>query len=181
MNLTLRLARLYLPTGLRKRKLEELLQLTARAFDAAPPSVEGLSLEEMRRRYAEFSREMAERASGRPKGLTTIKHHLFDEALRLGREIARELGVSTLQEAMTAARILYRNLDIDFQGDRQGDIVIRHCFFSRQYSPQVCRLMSSLDAGILSGLAGGGDLEFTERLTEGASCCRAHFSFPEAD
>ena len=180
MNLRLCLARLYLPAGLRKRKLEDLLWLTARAFDAAPPSVEGLSLEGMRRRYAEFSREVAERALGRPEGLTTIRERLFVEALRLGREIARELRIYTRQEAMTAARILYRGLEIDLRGDDQGDIVIRRCSFSRQYSPEVCRLISALDEGILSGLAGGGELKFTERLTEGADCCRAHFSFPGA-
>ncbi|MBP1660249.1 MAG: hypothetical protein H6P95_1441 [Candidatus Aminicenantes bacterium] len=181
VNLRLCLARLYLPAGPRRRKLEELLRLTARAFGEAPPSVEGLSLEGLRRRYAEFSREMADRALARPEGLTMIERRLFDEADRLGHEIAKELGVSTLPEVLTAARILYRGLGIDFRGDRQGDIVIRRCSFSRHYSPDVCRLMSSLDAGLLSGLAGGGELEFTGRLTEGASCCRARFSFPEAD
>jgi hypothetical protein len=180
VNLRLCLARLYLPAGLRKRKLEDLMRLTARAFDAAPPSVEGLSLEGLRRRYAEFSREAAERALGLPEGLATIRERLFTEAGRLGREIARELRVSTRQEAMTAARILYRALEIDLRGDDQGDIVIRRCSFSRRYSPEVCRLISALDAGILSGLAGGGELEFTERLTEGADRCRARFSFPEA-
>jgi hypothetical protein len=180
VNLRLCLARLYLPTGHRRRKLEELLQLTARAFDAAPPSVDGLSPKGIRNRYAEFSQEMAEQALGRPEELTMIRQRLFNEALPLGREIARELGVSTLQEAMAAARILYRGLEIDFRGDRQGDIVIRRCSFSRHYSPEVCRLMAALDSGILSGLAGGGELEFAQRLTEGADCCRAHFSFPKA-
>jgi hypothetical protein len=180
MNLRLTLARLYLPAGVRRRKLEELLQLTARAFEADPPSVEGLSLEGMRRRYAEFSKEAAERALARPDGLAPIRRRLFDEAARLGREIARELGVSTPHEVVTAARVLYRGLEIDFRGDGQGDIVIRRCSFSRHYSPEVCRLMSELDAGILSGLAGGGELEFTHRLTEGSDCCSAHFSFPES-
>ncbi len=178
MNLRLSLARFYLPAGIRKRKLEELLQLTARAFEAEPPSVEGLSLEGMRRRYAEFSKEAAERALARPDGLTAIRQRLFGEAARLGREIARELGVSTPHEVVTAARILYRGLEIDLKGDRQGDIVIRRCSFSRHYSPGVCRLMGALDAGILSGLAGGGELVFEQRLTDGADRCRAHFSFP---
>jgi hypothetical protein len=180
VNLRLCLARLYLPAGLRKRKLDELLRLTARAFDVDPPSVDGLSPKGIRDRYAEFSQEMAERALGRPEGLTVIRQRLFNEALSLGCEIAREIGVSTPQDVMTAARILYRGLEIDFRGDRQGDIVIRRCSFSRHYSPEVCGLMSALDAGILSGLAGGGELEFAQRLTEGADCCRAHFSFPKA-
>jgi hypothetical protein len=180
VSLRLRLAHLYLPAGIRKRKLGELLRLTARAFDAVPPSIEGLSLEATRRRYAEFSQETAERALGRPEGLEAIRQRLFEEAQRLGQELARELGVSTPKEVMTAARILYRGLEIDLRGDGQGAIVIRRCSFSSRYSPEVCRLISALDAGVLAGLAGGGELEFSQRLTEGADSCRARFSFPEA-
>ena len=180
MNLRLVLSRLYLPSAIRKRKLADLLRLTARAFDAAPPSVEGLSLDRMLRLYAEYSREMADRALGRPEGLGAIERRLFDEASRMGREIRRELGVRTPSEAMTAARVLYRSLKIDFRGGPGGDVVIRKCSFSRFYTPGACRLMSSLDAGVLSGLAGGGGLEFVERITEGSGCCRARFSFPEA-
>ncbi len=179
MNGRLFLARLYLPAGLRRRKLEELLLLTAQAFDAPPPPFRGLSQAGLLRRFAEFSREMAERALDSPAASATAERKLFAGAHRLGQEIGRTLGVSTPQEAMTAARILYRCLKIDFRGDPGGDIVIRSCSFSRSYSPAVCRLMSFLDAGILSGLAGGGNLEFAQRLTEGRDCCRARYSFEE--
>jgi len=180
VNLRLSSARLYLPAGLQKRKLVELVRLTARAFDAAPPPVEGLSLRDLRSLYADFSRELAERALDQPPGLAEIERRLFAEALRLGRDIGRELRVSTRREVMAAAKILYRGLGIDLKGEPTGNIVIRRCAFSRHYSADVCRLISRLDAGILSGLAGGGELEFTERLTEGAGRCRARFSFPEA-
>lgn len=180
MSLRLSLARLYLPSGLRKRKLAELLRRTARAFGEAAPSVEGLSLGGMRRLYAEFSRETAERALNRPSRLAEVERRLYDEAVGLGRELAGELRVSSPREVMAAARILYRGLDIDLKGGPSGDIVVRRCSFSRHYSAEVCRLMSRLDAGVLAGLAGGGELEFSERLTEGAGCCRARFSFPEA-
>jgi hypothetical protein len=180
VSLRLRLARLYLPARLLKRKLAELVRSTARAFDTAPPSLEGLSLGEMRRLYAGFSREMAERALGDPAGAEAVRRRLFDEAFRLGRDLRRELGVSTPRDVMAAARILYRGLDIDLEGGPAGDIVVRRCAFSRHYTTEVCRLMSSLDAGVLAGLAGGGELEFTERLTEGSSRCRARFTFPGA-
>lgn len=180
MSLRLRLVRLYLPPGLQKRKLAELVRLTARAFDVAPPSLDGLSLGEMRRLYAGFSREMAERALSDPGGPAAARRRLFDEALRLGRDLGRELGVSTPRDVMAAARVLYRGLDIDLEGGPAGDIVVRRCSFSRHYSAAVCRLMSSLDAGILAGLAGGGELEFSERLTEGSVRCRARFTFPGA-
>ncbi len=181
MNPRLSLARLYLPAGLRKRKLAELVRLTARAFDVAPPSVEGLSLEGLRSLYADLSRELAERALDHPAGLAEIERRLFAEAVRLGHDIGRELRVSSRREVMTAAKILYRGLGIDLRGGPEGDIVVRRCAFSRHYSAGVCRLMSRLDAGVLAGLAGGGELAFSERLTEGAGRCRARFSFPEAD
>jgi hypothetical protein len=180
VNLRLGLARLYLPARLRKRKLEELLRLTARAFDAPAPDVGRLSIADVRRVYAEFSRTMAERALARPADLETVRRRLFDEAERLGREIRAELRVSTPREVMTAALLLYRELDIHFEGDDEGRIVMQRCFFSRVYSAEVCRLISRLDAGLLAGLAGGGVLEFSERLTEGAGCCRARFTFPGA-
>ena len=179
MNGRLFLARLYLPAGLRKRKLEELLLLTARAFDAPPPSTRGLSGEERLQKFAEFSREMAEKTLASPSRSAAAERRLFDGARQIGQEIGRTLHVSTREEAMAAARILYRCLEIDFRGDPGGDIIIRSCYFSRLYSPEICRLMSFLDAGILSGLAGGGGLEFTQRLTEGRDCCRACFSFKD--
>lgn len=181
MNTRLRLAGLYLPAGLKKRKLAELVRLTARAFEAAPPSLEGLSLSEMRRRYAEFSRLQAEQALTHPEGLAPIESRLFDGAYHLGSDIRRELRVSTRRDVMAAARVLYRALEIDLRGDEGGAIVVRRCAFSREYSPEVCGLMSAADAGLLAGLAAGGRLVFSARISEGAQGCRARFTFPEAD
>lgn len=178
MSLRLVLARLYLPAAIRKRKLGELARLTARAFGTAAPALDGLSLAGMRLRYAEFTRQAAERALARAEGPATIERRLFDEAVRFGRDIRRELRVSTRREAIAAARLLYRSLKIDLSAGPEGGIVIRRCFFSRHYPAAVCRLMSALDAGVLSGLSGGGELEFTERLTEGDACCRARLRFP---
>lgn len=180
MSLRLRLAKIFLPPGIKKRKLAELVRLTARALGTAAPSVEGLSLADMRRLYAEFSREAAERALNRPDAPEATGQRLFEEALGLGREIRRELRVSTPRDVMAAARVLYRGLGIDLEGGPAGDIVVRRCLFSRHYSAEVCRLMSRLDAGVLAGLAGGGELAFSERLTEGSGRCRARFTFPEA-
>lgn len=179
LSLRLVLARLYLPSGIKKRKLAELIRMTARAFGEEEPSFRGLTLAGMRRLYADFSREAAGRALSRPgDSLAEIEGRLFEEAFRMGRELGRELRIATRREVMAAAGILYRGLGIDLEGEAGGDIVVRRCFFSRFYSGEACRLMSSLDAGVLAGLAGGGELEFSERLTEGAGCCRARFTFP---
>jgi hypothetical protein len=37
----------------------------------------------------------------------------------------------------------------------------------------VCALVSALDRGLLAGLTCGGELEFRQRITEGADSCRA--------
>jgi choline dehydrogenase-like flavoprotein len=71
--------------------------------------------------------------------------------------------------------VLYRGLGIDLKGSADGQIIIRRCFFARFYTPRVCALVSALDQGLMAGLAGGGELDFTQRLTEGACCCRARF------
>jgi hypothetical protein len=71
--------------------------------------------------------------------------------------------------------VIYRQLGIDFRGSPDGEIVIRRCFFAAVYTPRVCALVSALDRGLLAGLAGGGELRFGQRLTEGACCCRARF------
>jgi hypothetical protein len=190
MSLNLFLARRYVPAWIRRKKLDELLRLTARAFEAPPPPVRGLPFEDALLRYAEFSRDLATRLLEGTEGTdpsrsvqergAKVMGRLFVEAYRFGQGIRDELGVFTPKDIMRAARVLYRGMDIDFQGDAGGGIVIRECYFSRFYDPRICRLMSSVDEGVLAGLAGGGRLEFTARLTEGSDCCRAGFSFPEA-
>lgn len=179
MNVRLRIARLGLPSYLKKRKLAELFTLTGRAFGEDPPAAEGLSLPRMRRLYGEFSSAAAERALGDPVRAAEAGRRLFDEALEFGRRVRDELRVGSPADVMAAARVLYRGLGIDFRGGTTGDIVVKRCYFAPHYSAGVCRLMSRLDAGVLAGLAGGGGLEFTERLTDGAGRCTARFTFPE--
>jgi hypothetical protein len=36
-----------------------------------------------------------------------------------------------------------------------------------------------MDRGLLAGLASGGELAFTERITEGRPCCRAHLKLEQ--
>jgi hypothetical protein len=179
VNLRLRIALLGLPSYLKKRKLAELFTLTGRAFGEDPPAAQGLSLRRMRRLYAAFSSAAAERALGDAVRAAEAGSRLFEEALEFGRGIRDELRVGAPEDVMAAGRVLYRGLGIDFRGATSGDIVVRRCYFTQHYSAGVCRLMSRLDAGVLAGLAGGGGLEFTERLTEGAGRCLARFTFPE--
>ncbi len=100
-------------------------------------------------------------------------------AYQLGQMHGQMLRVRTIEEVMAMGRILYRILGIEFQGNAQGGVVISHCYFSRFYSGQVCRIMSAMDQGLFAGLSGGGQLVFTSRITEGQPCCRARFTLQE--
>ncbi len=170
----LALAGLYVPAAVKKRKLTELARLTARAFDAEPPALDGLPWRVRLATYALFTRQLAEEAIDR-QDAAALARRLFEEARPFGQELARELRISDLDTALAAARILYRALGIDLVGDRGGEIVVRRCYFAQLYTHEVCRLMSAVDYGILSGLAGFATLRFEQRLTAGDPCCRARF------
>ncbi len=175
MNLLLRALDCHLPEHLRRRSLLELAEITADAFNCPVPEFEGLSSDECLRRYAEFTRDRAELVIADGSDLRQIQARLHAGAFRLGSRLRQQLRVSTMPDVMSAARLLYRGLCIDFHGGLNGDVVISNCFFSQFYSSDVCNLISALDDGFMAGLAGGGRLIFSRRITEGHEQCRACF------
>ena len=164
------------PAIVRRQALAQLFGATAAAFQCDMPSLSGLSREQCLLAYAQFTADRAEDALRRGDNLPALQERLYDNAYRLGRMPGRLLRVHTVGDVMVLGRFLYSVLDIDFEGAGGGEILIRRCYFSSFYSPQVCQLMSAMDRGLLAGLAGGGELAFTARITEGAPCCRAKFS-----
>ena len=172
MGLLLSLFTLYVPPPIRKRKLEHLFTATADAFQATRPSTRGLTFDECLKSYAQFTRDQAESAIRQGNG-AVVRPRLFENAYRIGRQLKADLRVDST-EVMRMGALVYRILGIDFEGEPGGNIVIRHCFFSTYYSSSVCRIISSLDEGLLVGLAGGGRLSFSRRITEGNECCLAY-------
>ena len=176
LNVRLAAAQLHVPRRARRQALEELFVRTAAARLAE---------------YARFTCEQAEEAlacsvdgsaseggaaaGGDPAALAGLERRLYRAARGLGGRFRLQLGVRSPGEALAAARVLYRGLGIDFRASADGEIVIRRCSFAPVYTSRVCALVSALDRGLLAGLAGGGELAFGQRLTEGACCCRAHF------
>lgn len=164
-----------IPRFIKKRMIIRLFVATADAFEASMPSVEKLTTEECLREYAFFTKDRAE-ATIRTGNEVQVKQKLYANAFRLGTGIREELGVRGVKETMQLAQLVYRVVGIDFNGMPDGEVVITRCFFSRFYSPAVCGIIQSLDAGLLSGISGGGRLSFSERLTTGSECCRARLS-----
>jgi hypothetical protein len=175
-----RLLQRHTPDVVRQAALAQLLGAAAEAFRCDAPPLRGLPYEERLRRFALFTRDQVVGAHGRSplpgRDLETVQQRLYDNAYRLGRRTGRLLGVRGVRDAMAVGRVLYRILDIDFRGDAAGNVLISRCYFSDFYSGAVCRVMSAMDWGLLAGLAGGGQLAFSSRITEGEPSCLAHFA-----
>jgi hypothetical protein len=174
MNARLKLAAAFLPRRVKEKRLRQLFQLTAQAFQTEMPDIGSLSFSECLRIYGLYSSGEAEKVIARGDE-QSVRSRLYGNAFWLGGELRKALRPRTMQEFMTAAAILYGAIGIDLQGDTEGHVLIRRCFFSRYYSRRICELMSSVDQGILAGLSDGGELRFIQRLTEGKDCCKAEF------
>ncbi len=176
MNPLLRLSAGYFPTFIKKRQVRKLLHLTAEAFHSTPPSIRGLSFDESLKAFAAFTQHEAEKAIRSGQNLGAIHRALYDRAFELGTQYGKWFRIAGIDEVMSAARVLYGFCGIDFQGTPEGEVTIRRCFFSGYYSSDVCRIISSLDAGLLAGLSGGRRLTFSRRITEGADSCTGHLT-----
>ena len=179
MNILLKILPHNLPVFIRKEILAELFQATADAFECPAPAHDHLSYDECLRTYALFTREQAEKALQSGRDVPTIKTQLYMNAYPLGGRLHKWFAVDTMNEVMEVGQFVYRAIGIEIQGDTQGSVTVKHCYFSQFYSRPVCELISALDDGVFSGLSGGGRLVFSERLTEGREYCRADLQLGE--
>ena len=173
MNLRLLLLRQHVPASVRRAVLRDLIAATARAFERRPPDTAGSSEPELTAHMIECSRSWAEEALRTGADLDRLDRRMFREASRLGRHARRRLHVSSEADGLAAAQILYGSIGIDFRPRGTREVSIPRCAFACAYVPDVCRLMSSMDSGLIAGLTGARGLRFTERITEGAAACHA--------
>jgi len=182
MNLRLAVVAWYVPPRVKRRMLEDLFRVTAEAFGrASAPTSRGLSFEEGLRAYAAFTRAEATRAIEDGRDVEAIRDRLREGARRMGEALRERLRVSSRDEVMRALAIAYRQIGIDLAGDQGGEVIVRRCYFSAFYRPEVCGLISALDEGIAAGLSAGGVLVFQGHITDGAESCRAHLDIPETE
>ncbi len=149
-------------------QLQILIGISARAYKMPGKTVLFLPPQRALREYASFTKSCME--SGRDG-----EKNLFKEAYAVGRMIRKITGFTENEDLGRLIFLLYRNIGITIRGKLPGDIVIPRCYFSRYYTPRQCQVMSNVDAGIIAGIFGGGNLVFTERITEGCRSCRACF------
>jgi len=185
VNIKLLLAGIHIPARLRLEKISELGALTAKAFGVAPPALSGRSIRRDLEAYARFTRGSADRAVEGKADLALLGDRLRQEALAFGKALAASFGIRDRGQALRLIRLAYRAIGIDLRAAPDGSILVRRCFFEGFYTPETCRLIASLDEGLMAGICGGGRLEFSQRMTSGrpgpaaGSECRARFLFDE--
>ena len=177
MGLLVSALQIYMPDFVKKMALTQLFNSTAAAFEVEIPPLAGLGLEECLAQYARSTQTLAERCLRDGREVEAVAQRLYRNAVEMGRQHSKWLWPGTVADVMAIGRVLYHILDIDLQGDAQGEVVISRCYFSQFYSGDVCQLMSAMDRGLFAGLSNGGELTFSSRITEGQPCCRAHFAW----
>ena len=110
-----------------------------------------------------------------PQERRHLAERIYCSAFRLGNRVRKVTGLTEQEELQKLVFLLYRGIGVRMDGDLPGEILVKECYFSQQYSPWQCALMSCMDSGVIAGIFGGGKLTFTERITEGCGHCRAHF------
>jgi len=120
--------------------------------------------------YAAFTATQAQRVLSSGSPLEPVRARLFSKARDLGSRLRAVLRVRSSRRAGLVMRALYKVIGVDFRSTG-GEFTVAKCFFSSRYSPAVCQLISSLDAGLFTGLSGGITLEFRRRITGGFACC----------
>ncbi len=164
-----------MPQFIKKKKLKELFRLTADAFQSKMPELVGLSFDECLSKYALFTKEQAESYLQRGRPIEEVKDRLYQNSNIFGQNLNKSLHIRTWKEVSEALKVIYKIIGIELQYGNHGEIIIKECFFSKYYSDEVCKLISSLDEGLAFGLSGGGRLCFSQRITEGSSCCKGSF------
>ncbi len=167
----LRVLERHTPAGFSALQIQVLLNITARGFGVPAKQVWHLGASRALREYAKFTWACMETAMESPEGIDTRR--LYQSAYRAGKRLREITGLTKDEDAARLVFYLYRGIRITMEGELPGEVIVSDCYFSKFYGPAQCAVMSNVDAGIIAGICGGGNFQFTERITEGCGRCRA--------
>ncbi len=156
------------PQWVRVMEIRVLNNTTARAFGVPEKKIRSRSAPAALQEYADMTGRCLRRRKADPG-------RLYREAYRTGDRVRRLTGFTEKRDLERLTFYLYRNIRILMEGSLPGEVTVSQCWFSRFYTPEHCRLMSNIDSGMIAGILGGGNLAFSERITEGCGRCRACF------
>ena len=161
-----------LPDWLKRAGLRELLAVFAKTFGVDAPDVSRMAYPDALSAFREFTAACMEEALSSPAYASVKRGELEDRARRLGKRVRAVLAPRD-GELGGLISALYATIGIDVEDGGGGRLLFRRCYFSGRYTPGLCAFMSALDSGFVGGLAGGKELRFEARITEGDPCCVA--------
>jgi hypothetical protein len=177
MSLRLSLLEHHLPVVVRRALLRRLVRTTAEAFGVPTPTLPDDRDDAFVEAYARFTRAGAERVGPGSAAGAAVRDRLFAGAHGIGKSIRHWAGIRTPAEAVRALRLIYAAIGIDLHAELASrSVTVRRCAFADVYTPDVCRLVSALDAGLFHGISGAWCVVFTDRITDGSDACRGHLT-----
>ena len=154
----------------RRIQLQILMNLTARALGVKSVRLWTRNNAEALQIYATFTAKHLQTGADE-----VLLQRMNSEALKMGRLLRLLFFVRSKPRAQRLIIALYHNIGIQLSFAADGQLCFHRCYFSRHYTPAACRAASMLDDGIICGIMNhpAGRLCFSQRLTEGCSCCKA--------
>ncbi len=194
MSIRLKIASFWLPDFILKRELNNVARKTTNGLDNVLEQYVPEKMEEINNkddilkgkideRRAAMSKSHNNRVQvlieelGYEKAVKVGRKAMFNVGHDLGQQARDKLGVgNSFKDLESAAKILYKILGIDFKIEDNGEnliMIVNRCALSKYYSPEACIILSAADEGVVQGLNKNMKMEFKERITEGASECKA--------
>ena len=154
----------------RRIELQLLMNLTAHALGQKPKRIWTLPNAKALRVYADFTSSNLQAGADEP-----LLERMHTEAYKMGRLLRRLFLINNEARAQQLIVALYRNIGIKLSFESSRQLCFHRCYFSRFYTPQVCKAASALDDGIIRGILGleSEHLHFSQRITEGCKYCKA--------
>ncbi|MGB9936640.1 MAG: L-2-amino-thiazoline-4-carboxylic acid hydrolase [Methanobacterium sp.] len=114
---------------------------------------------------------------GHEEAIKVGRNSMFEVGIQLGQVARQRLGVNnSFNDLQLAAKIMYKVLGINFKIeniDGKNIMVVDRCALSKYYTPEACVVLSAADEGVVRGLNQNMEMEFKDRITDGASKCTA--------
>lgn len=173
MKMVIRLLQFHMPQFIKKLQLRQLIKISEQTFNCPCPDSNVANYDEALRIFAVFTKEQAEKALSDKINTEIVQRSLRNNSFRVGLRLRKILRISKQDDIAALIQLLYRNIGIELENSPPLNITVHNCYFSDYYSSAVCGFIAGMDDGIISGLNGGGKLEFQKRITEGFSCCQA--------
>lgn len=194
MGIRLKITSFWLPDFILKKELDNVAINTIKGLNDILKQYAPEKMEEITDKYKEIRGNLEERrismamahnnrvnalieVLGRETAIKIGRKVMFNVGCELGQEARQRLGVgNNFKDLETAARILYKILGIEFKIENKGGnmiMVVNRCALSEYYSSEACMILSAADEGVVCGLNEKMNMQFKERITEGASECIA--------